>query len=157
MTMRRSLLSLVALGLLSCAGIDEPVDLVFPREAFVRVETAQILIVDTDDPNACPDLLAQAELGALTGAEQLTESRPVCEFVAGQVQLPEVRQGLKAYLGLGMGPTGAVYVSGCAIANVYQDGPLTIVLSPTDDYRDDFRGEASPTCTPEMKCGGGCG
>ncbi len=151
-----ALLSLLA----GCGGLDEPIDLLFPSgHTFVRVETAQIFVVDIgpDEVGNCPELLSQAELGALMNTEQSTEARPVCEFDRGLVNLPDVAEGLKAYVAVARAASGTVYLSGCAIADVYADEPLVVTLTPTQAYRVAFpAGTAPPSCTRELKCAGGC-
>ncbi len=82
-----ALLSLLA----GCGGLDEPIDLLFPSgDTFVRVETAQIFVVDIgpDEVGNCPELLSQAELGALMHTEQSTAARPSLSYPSDAAHAP---------------------------------------------------------------------
>ncbi|MBX3249563.1 MAG: hypothetical protein KF901_20465 [Myxococcales bacterium] len=151
-----------ACALLLVAGCGEtvPLALAFPSsEAFVRSANARVYVVDVgDDLGVCPTLLMRAELGTLVGDVAQTDLRPVCDFRAGAVQLPDVPQGVHAYVAIATNEAGQVLLSGCRIADPYvDDGPLEITLSTTERYRSTFpAGSASPMCSVEDKCVRSC-
>ncbi len=158
---KKSWLLLLAASI-GCGGETIDVELNFPsQEAFVRMETARIFVLNLEDggENSCPDLLAQAELGVLQSAANIDSGQAnVCEFDAARITLPDIPEGTKAFVAIALDEGGDILLSGCTIYNVYAEpAPLQIVLAPTADYRRQFpAGSAPPDCTKDEKCQLGC-
>ncbi len=142
-----------------CAAPTEPFTLDFPsRDAFVRSVSAEVMLIPLapTDLDACTRLVVDGELGGLADAET-TGSAPVCAFRGGEVTYPSAPEGAVAYVALARDDGGRVLFSGCTVRNVYVDSaPLEIVLTPTEHYREEFRGAPAETCRVEEKCGAGC-
>ncbi|MFT5355806.1 MAG: hypothetical protein ACI9KE_003025 [Polyangiales bacterium] len=153
--MRAFTLLLVVAG---CAAPTESMTLDFPsRDTFVRSENAEVYVIPVapDDLNACPRLLADAEVSALDAMS--TGSFSVCDFQEGAVSYSDAPEGAVAYVAVARSATGQVLLSGCVVRNVYVDDPeLVLVLVPTSIYRSEFRDAPPETCTAAAKCGGGC-
>lgn len=147
---------LLALG--ACAAPTELITLDFPsRDTFVRSENAEVYVIPlaADDLNACPRLLADAEVSGLDA--MTTGSASVCDFQDGAVSYPDTPEGAVAYVAVARSVSGQVLLSGCTIRNVYVDDlELRVVLVPTESYRDAYRNAPPETCTAAAKCSGGC-
>ncbi len=158
----RFVAAMAVLFSVGCGGETVEVELNFPSEdAFVRVNTARVYVVSVsrEQLGSCPDLIAQAEVGVLDEAAVMdTGQQNVCEFQARRVRLPDVGEGLKAYVAVGLSDGGEVWLAGCTMSDVYIDAhPLTITLAPTEQYRSDFgAGSPRPACTADAKCQLGC-
>ena len=148
----------VLVFLTACAAPTESMTLDFPsRDTFVRSENAEVYVIPLapDDLDACPRLLAEAEVSGLDAMS--TGATSVCDFQAGAVSYPDVPEGAVAYVAVARSVAGQVLLSGCTIRNVYLDEPeLRMVLVPTATYRSEFEGAPPETCTAAAKCGGGC-
>lgn len=144
--------------LAACAVPTELMTLDFPsRDTFVRSENAEVYVVPlaADDLNACPRLLAEAEVSGIDAMS--TGSASVCDFQEGAVSYPDTPEGAVAYVAVARSVAGEVLLSGCVIRNVYVDDPeVRVVLAPTEVYRSDFSSLPPETCTAAQKCNGGC-
>lgn len=153
---------LAALALASCGSDTETFELSFPSvEAFSASETVRVYGVPVEEGEAgtCRDLLAQAEdVGSISDASEDTGPIPICEFRRGGVELPSVGEGLRAYVAVAEDTTGEALLSGCTIRDVYGDASeVTIVLAPTDAYRERIEAGTMPTgCSVEDRCSGAC-
>lgn len=160
--MTRLAIALGALALAGCGSDSETFELAFPSvEAFSASETARVyaLPIDEEATGVCRDLLAQVEdVGPLTDAPLDTGRVPVCEFRAGGVELPSIGDGLRAYVAVAEDTMGAVLLSGCTLRDVATDtSEVTIVLAPTEVYRERVEAGAMPTgCSVEDRCSGAC-
>lgn len=159
--MRRSLILSFLLPLLaSCGGDTVELQLAFPSsDAFVRSANARLFVVDVgEDFDACPDLLMEAELGTLEGDVHESDALSVCDVSVGRLRVPDVAEGVHAYVATATSESGQVLLAGCAIADPYVDpGALTIVLYPTERYRTTFpAGTPTEECGVEQKCQLGC-
>jgi len=158
---RCTLLALAALAM-SCGAETETFELSFPSvEAFSASETVRVyaISVDGDSVGVCRDLLSQVEaVGSLPDAAVDTGPIPVCEFRTGGVKLPSVGEGLRAYVAVAEDTLGDVLLSGCTLRDVYTDTTeVTIVLAPTDTYRERVEAGVMPTgCSVEDRCSGTC-
>lgn len=146
------------LVLSACAVPTESMTLDFPsRDTFVRSENAEVYVIplESDDLDACPRLLAEAEVSGLDAMS--TGSIGVCDFQDGGVSYPDAPEGAVAYVAVARSVTGGVLLSACTVRNVYlDDTELRLVLTPTDAYRSAFADAPPETCTETAKCGGGC-
>ena len=153
---------LATLALASCGSETETFELSFPSvEAFSASETIRVygVAVDEGEAGTCRDLLAQAEgVGSIADASEDTGPIPVCEFRGGGVELPSVGEGLYAYVAVAEDTMGDVLLSGCTLRDVYGDASeVTIVLAPTDAYRERVEAGEMPTgCSVEDRCSGAC-
>jgi len=160
--MIRAAIALAALTLVSCGTETEIFELSFPSvEAFAVSETVRVYAtsVDEEGVGTCRDLLAQVEdVGPITEASVDTGPIPVCEFRGGGVELPSVGEGLRAYVATAEDIMGTVLLSGCTLRDVYTDASeVTIVLAPTDAYRERVEAGVMPTgCSVEDRCSGSC-
>lgn len=156
-----ALLPLLLLLLASCGSDTVAMELEFPSpETFVRSETVRVFVVPLEEgqEGTCPELLMQAELGPLEAAVDDTGQVSICDFQAGASTVSEVGEGLRAYVAVAYGDAGQPYLTGCTVSDVYIDpAPLTVVMTPTLAYAQTYpAGSAASSCTPEMKCRGGC-
>ncbi|MCA9616651.1 MAG: hypothetical protein H6721_25060 [Sandaracinus sp.] len=158
--MRRSLLISVLLSLVACGSDTVELQLAFPSsDAFVRSSNAQLFVVDVaEDLGACPDLLMEAELGTLEGDVHESDVISVCDVSVGRLRVPDVSEGVHAFVATAISESGQVLLAGCAIADPYVDsGALTIVMYPTERYRTTFpAGTPAEECSVEQKCQLGC-
>ena len=158
--MRRAL-ALLPLLIASCGSDTVALELEFPSpDTFVRSETVRVFVVPLGEgqEGTCPELLMQAELGPLETAVDDTGEVNICDFQAGASTVSEVGEGLRAYVAVAYSDAGQAYLTGCTVSDVYIDEPpLTVIMTPTAEYLGEYRaGDPSETCTPEMKCRGGC-
>ena len=153
----------IFLELGACAVEEQFVELNFPSETtFVRSASAIVVAtpLTAGREGECPELIRQAELGVLTSGELAANTglQSVCDFRNGLVRIPEVPEGLLAYIAVATSEIGQPLLAGCKVSDVYQEGgPLRIVLSPTATYRSLFMaGSPAAQCTVDSKCGEGC-
>lgn len=153
-------IGLVGLTLVGCGGETVSVELAFPSsDSFVRSANARLFVVDVgEDLGACPDLVMQSELGNLTGDVFQSEAVSVCDASVGRLTVPDVDEGLYAFVAAATNEAGQVLLTGCTIADAYvDDAPLQIVLAPTERYRTTYPvGTAPETCSADDKCLRGC-
>lgn len=155
-------IGLGALALASCGSETETFEISFPSvEAFSASETVRVygVPVAEDGVGVCRDLLAQVEsVGSLAEASEDTGPIPVCEFRGGGVELASVGEGLRAYVAVAEDTMGDALLSGCTLRDVYSDASeVSIVLAPTDAYRERVEAGVMPTgCSVEDRCSGSC-
>lgn len=144
----------------ACGGERVELDLAFPSpDAFVRSASVRLFVVDVGgDLGVCPDLVMRSELGGLTG--DVFDSQPVsvCDASAGGLLVPDVDEGIHAFVAVVTNEAGQALLSGCSIADPYVDGgSLRVVLGPTERYRTTYPVGTEPeSCTPDDKCLRGC-
>ena len=155
-----ALMLLGSLASLFGCGAEETFELSFPSpDAFAAAATVRVFAVPTmEGLEDCPGLLSQAEVGGLTSATSDTGSFPVCDYRSGGVSLPDVENGLFAYVAVAEDAGGQPLLTGCTIRDVYLDEThVRIVLTPTAVYRARVRQGTTPTgCSVEDRCAGRC-
>ena len=155
------LFSFISFSFWACAQTVD-LELNFPSaDTFVRSETARVFVanIEKGEEGSCPDLLARAELGVLDEIAVMDSGQKnVCEFQTKELEFSDVPHGKKAYVAVTQSESGEVWLSGCTVFDVSIDpSPLRIVLSPTENYRNEFPpGGPGPMCTVDSKCQRGC-
>lgn len=146
--------------LAGCGGETVSLELAFPsQDAFVRSANARLFVVEVgDDLGACPDLVMQSELGNLRGDVFESEALSVCDASVGRLTIPDVNEGIYAFVAVATNDAGQVLLAGCTIADPYVDsGALQVVLAPTERYRTTYPvGTPTETCSADDKCLRGC-
>ena len=158
MSRRRAIALCAGVLLSACAPAPVTVDLRFPSlTTFLYAELGRLLVYPLDQASLgdCPRLLTDVGMDAIGEPEWDSESRPVCSFRAGGVQIPGLSPGAHAYVVLIRDDTNTTLLTGCSVGEVYIDAPsVEVNLYPTADYVDATRGDPLAYGSEEEKCGG---
>lgn len=144
-----------------CAPNPVDVELVFPREQnFLFTDFARLLVYEVDPVTGlgdCPALLERINAGNFGEPALDSGSVAICNFRDGSVSFGDVPPGPHAYVVLAQDDTNAVLLTGCTLAEAYEDAPaVSVPLYPTLGYEEATAGRTLTCGNAEQKCSGGC-
>lgn len=145
----------------ACAPSPVEVDLSFPsRDTFLYSDFARLRVYEVDfemTTEDCPVILDRLDGGEMGEPVLDSDWLPVCEFRAGGVSFGDVPPGPHAYVVHARDSANQVILTGCRVAEVYEDAPsVEVQMFPTGDYEDATSGRELTCTTEEDKCRGGC-